>query len=110
MLFTRQALDGFASGALSLAFRRWERPRIRPGTRMRTRIGVLEVDSVAEVSAAEVTDDDARRAGFEGREELMVKLASRDSGAIYRVELHLAGPDPRVELRGGYALSAAEVR
>jgi hypothetical protein len=110
MLFTRQALDGLASGAISLAFRRWDGARVRPGTRMRTRIGVLEVDSVAEVSAPEVTAEDARRAGFPNRDDLLKELARRRRGRIYRVELHLAGPDPRVELRKRDALSATDLR
>ena len=110
MLFTRQALDGLASGAISLAFRRWDRPRVRPGTRMRTGIGVLEVDSVAEVSPADVTASDARRAGFGSRDHLLKELARRGRGRIYRVELHLAGSDPRVELRKRDALSATDLR
>jgi hypothetical protein len=109
MLFTGQALEGFESGVLGLAFRRWDRPRVRAGTRMRTRIGVLEVDSVAEVSASVISGEDARRAGFAGREELIEELARRGRGRIYRVELHLAGPDPRVELRERDALSATDV-
>src|SRR5262245_19001625 len=110
MLFTAQALDGLASGAITVAFRRWDRPRVRPGTRMRTRIGVLEVDSVTAVRASEITEKEARRAGFAGRQAPLKELARRGGGRTYRVELHLAGPDPRVALRTRDALSATDLR
>jgi len=110
MLFTAQALDGLASGAITVAFRRWDRPRVRPGTRMRTRIGVLEVDSVTAVSASEITEKEAQRAGFGGRHDLLKELARRGRGRTYRVELHLAGPDPRVALRNRDALSPTDLR
>jgi hypothetical protein len=31
VLFKRDALDGLADGAITVAFRRWARPRVRPG-------------------------------------------------------------------------------
>jgi hypothetical protein len=99
VLFKRHVLDDIADGTISLAFRRWVRPRVRVGSQLRTAIGVLAVDAVDEVDIAAVTEKEARRAGFLSRADLLDELASRADGSVYRVELHLAGPDPRAALR-----------
>jgi hypothetical protein len=108
MLFPPRVLEGIASGDVTLAFRRWERPRVRRGTRLRTPVGVIEIDSIAQVRMADLTRDDARRAGHGSLRELREQLRSR-VGRIYRIELHRAGPDPRVELRGRADLSEDEL-
>jgi hypothetical protein len=108
MLFRQATLAGIADGTIDLAFRRWRRPRVRPGSRQRTAIGVVEVDAVDEVSPGDITDRDAARAGFTSRGALLAALDGRD-GAIHRVRLHLAGPDPRVALREQDQVSATEL-
>lgn len=109
MLFKRPTLDGIADGTISVAFRRWARARVRAGSQLRTAIGVLAVDAVEEVRVADITEDDARRAGFSSRAALQDDLASQRDGRVYRIALHLAGPDPRVELRGRDALTDDEL-
>ena len=39
MLFRRPSLDGIRAGEITLAFRRWDRPRARAGGRQRTLVG-----------------------------------------------------------------------
>jgi hypothetical protein len=105
-------LDGIVRGDVTLAFRRWDRPRVRPGTRLRTAVGLVAVVSVEEVDAGRIRDADARRAGFAGRSELMAYLDRPRAGAdrrVYRIALRHAGDDPRIALRGDDALSAADV-
>lgn len=109
MLFKRRALDGFADGTISLAFRRWRRPRVRVGSRLRTAVGVLAVDAVDEVDVADITERDARRAGFGSRDELLTEIDRRADGSVYRVELHLAGRDPRAALRERATLTEEEL-
>jgi hypothetical protein len=96
VLFPRRHLDGIADGSITLAFRRWERPRVKAGTRMRTAIGLVAVDAVDRVE--DVTDDELRRAGLETRDEA---LGHGRPGDLYRIALHLEGPDPRIALREG---------
>jgi hypothetical protein len=96
MLFRPADLEGIASGSITLQFRRWERPRVLPGSKLRTPIGVLEVDSVEVVERP--TDEDARAAGYDDADHVIASFAKR-SGELYRVALHLAGPDPRIALR-----------
>jgi len=92
-------LAAIKAGEIDLAFRRWERPRVVVGTRMRTAMGLLEVTSVDRVGAAELTSEDARRAGASSREKLVAALAARPERPVFRIGLRYAGPDPRVVLR-----------
>jgi hypothetical protein len=109
VLFKRHILDGLADGTISLAFRRWVRPRVRVGSRLRTAVGVLAVDAVEKVNVTDITAKDARRAGFSSRGDLLGALDRRPDGSVYRIELHLAGSDPRATLRQRDALTEAEL-
>ena len=62
MLIRQAELDAIRSGDLDLAFRRWDRPRVRTGSRMRTPIGLVEATSVEQVTLESITDAEARRA------------------------------------------------
>ncbi len=92
-------------GEVDLAFRRWERPRLLVGTKMRTSVGLVEVTSVDEVD--DISDVDAARAGAP-REQLLKLMAGKAPTPIWRVGLRYAGEDPRVILRNSGDLSAEE--
>ena len=106
MLLDRRTLEGIRAGTIDLAFRRWRHARVKPGSALRTAVGVLRVDAVDTVAARDVTAEEARRAGFATRAALLARLAGRD-GAIHRVALHYEGEDPRVALRGRAELGTA---
>jgi hypothetical protein len=99
MLFKQRLWAGLADGGVTLTFRRWRRPQARAGGRYRTPTGVLEVHAVDVVDPADITDDEARRAGFAGGAELLAELDTHGDGPVYRVAFHHMGPDPREELR-----------
>ena len=109
MLFPLRVLDAIRDGRVDLAFRRWERARVRPGSRQRTAVGVLEVTGVEVVERSSLGEGDARRAGFESRDALLAMLDERGRGEIHRIELRYAGADPRVELRAKADLSESEL-
>ncbi len=106
MLLNRRALDGIAAGEIDLAFRRWKRPTVKAGGTLRTRAGVLAIDAVEPASARRISAEDARRAGFSSRAELLRSL--RPEGRLYRIELHRIGDDPRVSLREHAAISTSD--
>jgi hypothetical protein len=108
MLIRPAELAAMRDGTVDLAFRRWDRPRLLAGTRMRTPVGVLEVVSVHKVAARSITADEARRAGASSRRELLDLLAGRADRPIYRVELRYAGADPRAALRAQNELSDSD--
>jgi hypothetical protein len=90
---------GIADGSVTLAFRRWDRPLMRPGSTQRTTAGVVRIDSVEKVDPATLTEDDALRSGVRSLAQLERLLARKDGAHVYRMRVSLAGPDPRVALR-----------
>ncbi|MGH3985082.1 MAG: hypothetical protein ACRDST_20945 [Pseudonocardiaceae bacterium] len=109
MLLNARELAGIAAGDITLVFRRWQRASVKAGTQQRTRIGVVAVDSVDVLEESKLTDTDARSAGYPERVALLTALDSKGDGDIHRIELHLAGPDPRIALRERAELTADEV-
>jgi hypothetical protein len=109
VLFRRPSLDGIRAGEITLAFRRWDRPRARAGGRQRTVVGELAIDSVEPVDRGDITAADAARAGHASLDELFGELDARGDAQIWRVELHWAGEDPRRALRERAKLGATEV-
>jgi hypothetical protein len=109
MLFRQRVLDGIADRTISVAFRRWDRPRVKQGTLIRTRIGVIRIGSVENVDPESITDSEARSAGYRDVSELVGELDKRGGGSVYRVQVSLHGPDPRVALREDAALSEEAV-
>lgn len=99
MLIPRVTLERIMSGEVALAFRRWRRPAVRAGGTLRTALGVVAVRSVDPIAVADITDEDARRAGYENTAELRHFLNGRPVGQVYRIEVAPGGEDPRVALR-----------
>ena len=53
MMIRPAELAAIKAGTIDLAFRRWARPRVVVGTRMRTGVGLIEVTSVEQVQPVE---------------------------------------------------------
>ncbi|RPI20700.1 MAG: hypothetical protein EHM57_07590 [Actinobacteria bacterium] len=96
MLIPHDVLRRIASGEVTLAFRRWRRPTVKVGTKMRTAVGVIEILSVDEVNAP--STEDARAAGFGTAADVLAATSGRE-GSLYRIGVRFAGPDPRLALR-----------
>lgn len=108
MLFTADTHEGLASGAVTLTFRNWKTPQVKVGGRY-TIMGsgpTLLVDDMRQVAAADISDDDARRAGEADRAGVWRRLtrSRRTTTApdmvVWRIEFH------RVEADTGPPLSA----
>jgi hypothetical protein len=98
MLLNHEVLAGIEAGRIEAVYRRWEQPRVKPGSTRRTAIGVLEVLTVDEIDPESLTPADAQKAGFGSVAELLASAGSRGSN-LYRIQVRYVGPDPRVELR-----------
>jgi hypothetical protein len=96
MLFRRDILQGIAEGRVTLALRRWRRPPPAEGSSLRSPVGVLCLDRVSVVEEGDITADDVRRTGM-SVDELRASIAGE--GTLLRIELRLAGNDPRIALR-----------
>jgi hypothetical protein len=110
MLLPKPVAEGVRDGSITLAFRRWEEPRVRVGGTQLTMAGVVAFDSVDEIpDLATISDQDARAAGCRDAEDLRRRLApterkrgprgSKGGDHVYRVRLRYVGADPRISLR-----------
>ncbi|HEY7267694.1 MAG TPA: hypothetical protein VH501_08380 [Solirubrobacterales bacterium] len=106
MLFNRRVLDGIEAGEIDLAFRRWRRPTVKAGGTLHTRAGLLGIDAVDPIGERRIDSEQAHRAGFAGKRELLESL--RPEGRLYRVRFHRIGADPRVALRAHARITASE--
>jgi hypothetical protein len=109
MLFRTALLDRIKAGDVTLAFRRWRRPTVKAGGRLRTAIGELAIDAVEPCIAPDISEADARTAGFATRAELLAGLNERKEGEIYRIAFRFDGSDPRIALREAADLSADDI-
>ncbi|TPK59166.1 ASCH domain-containing protein [Mesorhizobium sp. B2-4-19] len=108
MLFRDQILAAIASGEVTLAFRRWRRPTVKAGGRVRTASGVVLIGDVTVVDMSALTEKDASAAGFPTLAALREMLGPDDGTLVYRIELTGLEPDERVALRAEASLSDAD--
>ncbi len=87
------------AGELDTVFRRQLRATVKAGGTLRTALGVLDIVSVEQVALDDITDDDARRAGMDGRGAVIVALQAKPDGDDYRVCVRPGGADLRIVLR-----------
>jgi hypothetical protein len=114
LLFKKAFWEGLTTGAITVTFRRWQRPHVRVGGRYRCHpIGVLEVDRVDRVRVGAITAADARRAGFSSTHALRAYLEELgplgDDDEVWRIELHHGGDGDRVELALEDELTAEDI-
>lgn len=108
MLIKEHHLAGIVKGAITLAFRKWNRPTVKTGGRLTTKMGVLAIDAVEPVTARSITDEEARQSGFPSKAALMAELDKHAGETLYRIRLHYTGEDPRIALRENSDVSGNE--
>jgi hypothetical protein len=105
MLFQPRVLEAIRTGEVTLQFRRWLRPSVRPGGSVRTAMGVVQIGRLQKLAPDAVSEPDARAAGYATAAELLAELAAWADGDLYRIEVSYGGPDPRIALREEAALT-----
>ena len=108
MLIKDEVIEKIKSGEVTVLFRRWSRPGAKAGGSQMTQGGVIGIDTVEVVTEDEITELDARDAGYGTKENLLDKLNYRDD-PIYRIRVFFAGADPRIALRENDDLGDAEL-
>lgn len=95
MEFSRELRASVLSGDITVTFRLWRRPQVKPGGRYRVGDGQIEVDSVQLVPFAFIDNTDVRRAGETDLESLRRRAAHagpiHDETVLYRIEFHVVG-------------------
>ncbi|ROZ98539.1 hypothetical protein [Gordonia sp. OPL2] len=121
MLLPARIAQGVADGTVDLAFRRWKAARVTVGSTFISSAGVVEIVSLEQIHPADISDDDARRAGFDSAEQAVTRLRApgtrNPSGGsptdqadpVFRIGLRHAGPDPRIALRADDDLSDDDI-
>lgn len=108
MLFKQKDLALIKSGEIQLAFRKWKGVRAKEGSLIKTSIGELKILSVDEVEENEISEQDAKAAGYQSKETLLEILRKREEGLIYKIALVYHGEDPRIALRNQEEFSTEE--
>lgn len=108
MLFRAHLYDDIRSGGITVAFRRWKRPTVSENGTLHTPVGVLHIDELVAIEADDITRADARAAGFETPDAALASLGADPGRQLYRIRFHLAGDDPRIELREAAELTDAD--
>ena len=98
MLIKDDIIEKIKSGEITTLFRRWSRPGAKAGGSQMTQGGVIGIDAVDVVEPGDITDLDARDAGYASVEDLLEHLNYRDD-PIYKIRVYFKGEDPRIALR-----------
>lgn len=88
MLLKLELLEAIKAGKVDLVFRRWSRPSVKPGGTLKTRLGVMSIGAIDDMDPADVTEADARRAGFKDVAEFRKWLDTMKPGHLFqRIEV-----------------------
>lgn len=109
MLIRRPVLDRITAGDVDLQFRRWIRPTVKTGGTLRTAVGMLDIVSVDRTTMRSLTAEDARRAGYATKLELLEHMRAKTEGSVYRIQIRPGGIDPLIDLRNRSMLSPGEI-
>jgi hypothetical protein len=109
MLIKNVVLERIASGEIDTLFRRQKRPTVKTGGTLRTAIGMLDIMSVDQIDLDDVTEHDAKRAGFASIDAVVASLTEKPDGVFLRVRVRPGGPDPRIALRQRSNLGEADL-
>lgn len=64
MLLKAALLEEIKAGKVDLIFRRWNRPTVKAGGTLKTKVGLLAIKAIDDMAPEDVTEAEARRAGF----------------------------------------------
>lgn len=109
MLFTQQHLEGIRSGAISLAFRKWNKLSVKKDSLIKTSVGLVQVTAAQQCTLAEISEEDAINAGFTDLRSLLAMLNKYSSGDIYRIHVNYYATDPRLALRAQTTLTTEQL-
>ncbi|WP_420149200.1 hypothetical protein [Spirosoma sp.] len=99
MLFKQTHLQGIQEGTVTLAFRKWKRAAIQNGTLLHTAVGLIKITGVRVIDEKDITERDAREAGFTDRQHLLKSFTHNKDGVVFRMSVAYHSKDPRIELR-----------
>ena len=84
MLLKRDLLEDIKAGKVDLIFRRWNRPTVKAGGTLKTKVGLLAIKAITDMSPDDVTDADAQRAGFKDVADFRRWLDTMKEGSLFQ--------------------------
>lgn len=111
MLFKSITHEPIRRGEITLTIRRWRAPQAKLGGQYRLWSGgTVEVTSLEVIEESDLTEADARAAGFKSL-AMLGRWLGKQEGDLYRIGLRYIGelPDPRAELAEDDQLSPEDV-
>ena len=92
MLLKLELLEAIKAGKVDLVFRRWSRPSVKAGGTLKTKVGLLRIGAITDMEPAEVSEADARRAGFADVADFRKWLDTMKPGHLFqRIEVGFVG-------------------
>ena len=92
MLLKRELLEQIKAGEVDLIFRRWSKPTVKAGGTLKTKVGILAIKAIDDMSPDDVTEAEARRAGFEDVAAFRRWLDTMKPGRLFqRIEIGYLG-------------------
>jgi hypothetical protein len=91
--FSQELRPAVLGGEITVSFRLWRRPKVKPGGRYRVAGGQIEVESVELMPFCAIEEADVRRSGEDDLEALRRRAAHAgpidDDTLLYRIEFHV---------------------
>lgn len=92
MLLKLELLERIKAGEVDLVFRRWSRPSVKAGGTLKTKVGLLQIGAITDMEPDEVSEADARRAGFADVAAFRRWLDTMKPGHLFqRIEVSFLG-------------------
>lgn len=88
MLLKLELLEAIKAGEVDLVFRRWSRPSVKPGGTLKTRLGVMSIGAITDMDPEDVSEAEAKRAGFKDVADFRKWLDTMKPGHLFqRIEV-----------------------
>ena len=88
MLLKLELLEAIKAGKVDLVFRRWSRPSVKPGGTLKTKLGVMQIGAIDDVDPDDVSEAEAKRAGFRDLADFRKWLDTMKPGHLFqRIEV-----------------------
>ena len=95
--FSADLRERVADETITVSYRLWSRPKVKPGGLYRSGSVTIQVDEIELMPFSSITDDDLARTGEPDRETLRARSAHagpvHDDTLLYRVEFHVVRGD-----------------
>jgi hypothetical protein len=92
MMFSKHLREDVRMGRIRCSVRIWTRPHVKLGGWYRMEEGHIVVDSIAQISMADVTQDLARESGFDSVDDLLLIARHGAGNNVYLIRFHFMPP------------------